>query len=430
VFETSTMSFASANAPRDVVFTFNMESWKNAVGHDMFMPGARLLATLMSEPSVRRLLVANPYRSAPIQWARSLMGQKPPPFPADQRRALVEPRRIGRRDPTSVQELERVYGAYDRALEQAAAKLGANRPAVITTNPFVAGFSPLRWAGQVTYYGWDDWRAGLPLQPWWTGFDAAFARIRESRRGVIGVTQAVLDRIQPTGARAIVPNGVTPEEWRETGAPPAWFAQLRAPRILYIGALVAERLDVDALGEIATRFPQGTVVLVGGVRDPPLLDRLRRYPNIWIQPPVSHTEIRSVVHAAEVCVLPHLFNQVTEAMSPLKLYEYLAAGRPVAASDLPPVRAIDPRIVCVPQGHSFADGVEAALRRGPLCETDRLAFIDANSWSSRHAQILRFASGLPAAADEMSGDRRARGRKDASSSTTPAGANTSRAGSM
>ena len=73
----------------------------------------------------------------------------------------------------------------------------------------------------------------------------------------------------------------------------------------------------------------------------------------------------SVIHAADVCVLPHKFNRLTTGMSPLKLYEYLAAGRPVAASDLPPVRAVDPRIVFVPEGHSFADGVQEALSRGP-----------------------------------------------------------------
>ena len=55
---------------RDVVFTFFMESWKNAVGREMYMAGPRLLATLMSEPSIERLLVANPFRSTPIQWAR------------------------------------------------------------------------------------------------------------------------------------------------------------------------------------------------------------------------------------------------------------------------------------------------------------------------------------------------------------------------
>ena len=85
MFEPAAMSSASANGSRDVVFTFYMESWKNAVGREMYMTGPRLLATLMSEPSVRRLLVANPYRSTPIQWARRLIGQRAATFPGRRR---------------------------------------------------------------------------------------------------------------------------------------------------------------------------------------------------------------------------------------------------------------------------------------------------------------------------------------------------------
>jgi glycosyltransferase involved in cell wall biosynthesis len=345
----------------------------------------------MSEPSVRRLLVANPYRSTPIQWARRLTGKRPVPFPADVRHALIEPRRLRRRDPTSVRALERVYDAYDRILEGAAAKLGADRPAVITTNPFVAGFSPLRWAGSVTFYAWDDWPSGLPVQRWWTAYEEAFARIRGSGRAVVGVSQAVLDRIRPTGRRSLVPNGVVPQEWRQPGKPPAWFGGLRPPRILYAGALTAERLDVEAISETAERFSDGSIVLVGPIVDRAVVEPLRRYSNVWIQPPVGRAEVTSVIYAADVCIMPHRVNRLTTAMSPLKLYEYLAAGRPVAASDLPPVRTVDPRIVIVSEGQSFADGVDKALSRGPLNEDDRLAFIDANSWSRRHEEILQVA---------------------------------------
>jgi glycosyltransferase involved in cell wall biosynthesis len=387
-------SSGGANDARDVVFTFYQESWKDAIGPAMYMSGARLVATLMSEPSVRRLLVANPYRSALIQWARRLSGQRPVTFPTSVRRALIEPRRLRRRDPTSVRALERVYDAYDRVLEGAAANLGADRPVVITTSPFVAGFSPLRWAGRVTFYAWDDWPSGVPVRRWWAAYEEAFARIRDSGRAVVGVSQAILNRIQPTGARAVVPNGVAPEEWRQPGGPPAWFAELSSPRILYVGALSAERVDLEALRETAARFSHGSVVLLGPIVDRAAVDSLRRHSNVRIQPPVGRAEVASVIHAADVCIMPHRLNRLTTAMSPLKLYEYLAGGRPVAASDLPPVRSVDPRIVFVPEGHSFADGVDEALSRGPLTEDDRLAFIDANSWSHRHEQILRVAFGL------------------------------------
>ena len=364
------------------------------------MPGDRLLVTLLNSAAIRNVLVANPYRSAPIQWARRLSGQRSAPFPDDSRRTLVEPHRLRRRDPTSIRALERAYAAYDRALEQAASRLGASHPAVITTSPFVAGFAPLRWARQVTFYAWDEWASGLPLRRWWPAYDEAYARVRRSGRGVVAVSQAIVDRIMPTGPSAVIPNGVAPEEWRSPPAPPSWFAALPSPRILYVGVL-DDRLDVSAVREVAARFSQGTVVLLGPVGDPAAVDPLRHVPNIRIEPPVGRAEVASVVHAAEVCVMPHRRMRITAAMSPLKLYEYLAGGRPVAATDLPPVHAVHPSIVRVREDETFADGVADALARGPLSEGERLAFIDASSWQRRYDDLLSIALG----ADGQLGDR-------------------------
>jgi len=215
---------------RDVVFTFYQETWADALNREMYMAGDRLLATLMAEPSVGRLLVADPYRSAPIRWARRLSGERPGRFPQSGQRALVQPKRLRRRDPASVRGLERVYRAYDRTLERHAAKLGAEQPTVITTSPFVAGFSPLRWARGVTFYAWDDWPSGLPVKRWWTAYEEAFARIRDSGRAVVGESHAIMDRIRPTGPSAIVPNGVATEEWRRPREPPPWCAELPSPK--------------------------------------------------------------------------------------------------------------------------------------------------------------------------------------------------------
>ena len=75
-------------------------------------------------------------------------------------------------------------------------------------------------------------------------------------------------------------------------------------------------------------------------------------------------------------------------MSPLKLYEYLAAGCPTISIDLPPVRGLGDRVLLVDAVSDFSDVVDDALAAGPAHEDDRIAFVRHNSWRARHETIL------------------------------------------
>jgi glycosyltransferase involved in cell wall biosynthesis len=78
-------------------------------------------------------------------------------------------------------------------------------------------------------------------------------------------------------------------------------------------------------------------------------------------------------------------------MSPLKLYEYLAAGRPVVAVDLPPLRGVDGRVFLVGEEEDFAEATRAALARGPAPEAERELFVEQHSWQRRHERVLDLA---------------------------------------
>ena len=114
-------------------------------------------------------------------------------------------------------------------------------------------------------------------------------------------------------------------------------------------------------------------------------------PNVHVFPPVDRPDLPGLVAAADVCLVPHVRTPLTEAMSPLKLYEYLAAGRPVAAVDLPPILGVSDRVSLATAGSSFLPAVEEALALGPASEDDRLAFILENDWKRRFELILDVA---------------------------------------
>jgi teichuronic acid biosynthesis glycosyltransferase TuaH len=208
---------------------------------------------------------------------------------------------------------------------------------------------------------------------------------------VVAVSQAILDRIDPTGEAVVVPNGVEPAEWvGPTPADPAFLGGIPHPRALYVGTLDS-RLDVPGLISLAQTRPDLHVVLLGVVGDAAAVAPLRSVPNIHVLPPTNRAGLVAAVRNSDVCLVSHARTKLTEAMSPLKIYEYLAGGAPVLSIDLAPVRGIDPRVLLTDTTAEFADRIDEALALGPADEQARLDFVAANSWRSRHERILDVA---------------------------------------
>jgi teichuronic acid biosynthesis glycosyltransferase TuaH len=370
----------------DVLFSFAYATWGTAVARGMCFSEDRLVETLIEDPRVGRLLVAETPRSLPIKLLKDRVRKAPPP-PAGNGVSLYGPTRLRRADPTSVRVVERAFRRWDAQLRRVAARRGLERPAVITTHPLIAGFAPLEWASSITYYAYDD-LAELPdLRRSRPAILEAYRRVRETGRGVAAVSPAILEAIRPTGPSAVVPNGVDPGEWAAPGPVPGWFSNLPGPRLLYVGSLES-RVDVGALAAAARALPSASLALVGPMLEPAHFGPLRDLPNVRFFPPVSRSEVVALVAAADACLIPHVDSPLTRAMSPLKLYEYLAGGAPVAALDLLPIRGVSSRVAIRAE---LSEAIEVALSLGRASEEERLAFAEANSWRRRQEAIVRMA---------------------------------------
>jgi teichuronic acid biosynthesis glycosyltransferase TuaH len=372
--------------PRDVIFSFAYASWRTAVERGMCFSEDRIVEALLAHPKVRRLLVVETPRSLPIKLVKDAL-RPPPAFPADARHSLYSPLRLRRQDPRGFGALERTYRAWERRLRATAKRRGIERPALITTHPLVPGFASLDWVDSLTYYVYDDWASSPPLRPWWPAYEEAYRRVRERGHRVVAVSGAIIDRIEPRGPHAVVPNGVDPREWLVPAPAPRWFTSLPGPRLLYVGSLDS-RVDVDQLLCAARARPTASFAIVGPLLDPDHFAALAEQSNVQLSGPASRAEVIGLVQAADACLIPHLRNSLTEAMSPLKLYEYLAGGAPVAALDIPPIRDVDPRVAIADQ---LDHAITSALARGRADDERRASFAEANSWRRRQDQILELA---------------------------------------
>ncbi|MCU1679117.1 MAG: hypothetical protein JWM93_3875 [Frankiales bacterium] len=370
--------------PVDIAFTFSFDSWAVSSARGNFSSDV-LSQDLLRGDRARKLLVADPYRSALGAVKRRLTGRTDNPFPVSDRATHFAPRRLRRDDPTDPAAVRALYGRYLRRLEAAARTRGLEDPVLLTTHPFIAGAAKAGYWKHVTYYGWDDWAAHPTYAAYQQAVLDAYASIAAEGHRVIGVTRRIVDRIGSPGRSVVVPNGLREDEWAEPVAPPAWFLDYKAPRLLYSGS-VDSRIDLAYVNAVSDAFPDASIVIVGQVQDAAAVEPLRTLPNVHFMPIQTREIIRGVTFAADVALIPHVKSDLTQAMSPLKMYEYVAAGRPVVATDLEPVRTL-PQVRRVATPQEFVAEVRSALAGGGPSEEERLAFLAANSWRARLEQL-------------------------------------------
>ena len=145
----------------------------------------------------------------------------------------------------------------------------------------------------------------------------------------------------------VIPNGVSASDFSPSPLP---TRDGRVPVLLYIGTLADwQGLDIviKALPKILEKMPvQLRIVGRGRSRQRKILSKQIRKlgveGSVLVQPAIPHHEIPALIAESDICVAPLGLNDrnVTQGACPIKVLEYMAAGRPMLASNMPIVREL------------------------------------------------------------------------------------------
>jgi glycosyltransferase involved in cell wall biosynthesis len=173
----------------------------------------------------------------------------------------------------------------------------------------------------------------------------------------------------------------------ENGRPLGELRHIKHPIAGYFGMLTAE-IDIGLLTYCALSLPEVNFVFVGHVTAGDYR-QLRKQPNVTFFDQMPYEKMPRLCASFDVCLLPWKMTRWIIDCSPLKLFEYMAAGKPIVSVPIPEV------------ADNYADLVSIAYTKEQFCraikwelENDsherrrkRIAIAGANSWENHNKYL-------------------------------------------
>lgn len=183
----------------------------------------------------------------------------------------------------------------------------------------------------------------------------------------------------------VVPNGL---ELRDgtTGSPrPKELARLPGPIVGYVGNL-SQRLDVPLLNALVRSHRAWQFVFVGSAHHDRSILELGSEPNVHFVGVKPYEETLRFVEHFDVALIPHLVNDMTGSMNPLKAFVYCASGVPVVSTPVANLGDLEALITVADGPAEFGAAIEAALRQGRRPPDP--GTLEPHSWEMRIKQTI------------------------------------------
>jgi glycosyltransferase involved in cell wall biosynthesis len=215
---------------------------------------------------------------------------------------------------------------------------------------------------------------------------------------VVTTADDLLEKLRPDRPDTILlPNGVCIDDWRSTGQSHIMEDMVAARKasvvVGYFGS-IAEWFDWKMWEYAAKTKPDWSFVLIGPPYDGDVRkinDRINHYPNMYYLGAKPYKNLANYLLHFDIATIPFILNQITHSCSPIKLFEYMAAGKPIVASPMREILKYQ-SILSADSPEAFVNQLDKALllKEDPEYCNILKKEAEENTWRSR-AEVLRKA---------------------------------------
>jgi len=225
------------------------------------------------------------------------------------------------------------------------------------------------------------------------GVEAEKIQLRYSDAGFVTSTQLSITLSAFAKTPHVLPNAMATEHYvdREVMEEPTDLKDIPHPRIGYVGNLDSSRIDFEALLVLAKARPELQQVYIGPWNaGDEMKASFEAMSNIHLLGRKDQAECPAYLQHIDVGMIPFRITELTAAIYPLKINEYLALGLPVISTSFSSdITAFSETITLAP-AHAWSNEIDAVLNATSMEEVQERKEIAAeNTWDARAAKFLQ-----------------------------------------
>ena len=215
---------------------------------------------------------------------------------------------------------------------------------------------------------------------------------------ITAVSEYLVEQTKSLSQKAKVnylPNGVDVEMFqKKEETSPRDLANIPHPRITFVGALTTW-IDLPLIIGLADKWKDYQFILIGPVDQDldnhPETQRLKQMENVHFLGSKPYKEVPNYLHYSDVLLLPRTMDPYSLACDPLKLYEYLATGKPVVSTNHPSIKRFPKFVQSGGNVEELADGISKSLNRSREVNAAQQEVVHSLSWETRINKLLKLA---------------------------------------
>jgi glycosyltransferase involved in cell wall biosynthesis len=271
------------------------------------------------------------------------------------------------------------------SLQKAMSKLEMKNAVLFLENPMAIGVARHIKFDAFAFDAIDNWLCHPQMELYRAVVEKNYRFVDENANAIFTVSEN-LKQVFPTNKNVQwVSNGVDVEFFQNA------FNEESEKQIVGYAGKIQERVDFDLVENCLKVCPSVEFQFLGPAysQKERIAELERKYPNIKFFGDIHYSELPKYMKKWNVAIIPHKVDSFTASMNPLKLYEYLAAGKQVVSTGVAGVsKSISPYVYVAANADEFVALLETALNCAGLSPKEIAESIPMEYHWSNRANII------------------------------------------